>query len=447
MLDLDPHQIERRNLVPLLLALLLPAAAVLIRADAGPGDVFREYTYANRFHELDPGATNPGSASLRVGSGEEKNLDIFGLGSAVRAELSVEYWGGHSGTSDQKFRVNGNDWIQIPQPKNTPTPPQCYYRTVLGRATVPLPLEHLKRGHNVFQFAAVRQICHSFNWGFFWVYAFTVRVYYKPSSPETTGEITTPADDARIGDFPRLTAKAASTHHTISRVDYIAHYEDFNWEGDGVYRQWHYQTERGALRHHVGTATAPPYAVTWDTSWVPDQDQPVRIVAWITNNDGVTYVTPEVKVTLSRLGRSVKMYKPYDVPEVFGVRVKQRKTCKIDVADDPAKAAAARLFLSTWSAAHAEEIGLNGRVLVKSIGAIHNYSYDAIPVPLDAIRKGVNTFHIYSGTQEHAAEVNWPGPVLMLEFREPLDVAQGSPKAAWRRGTTPDRCPDRQVNK
>ena len=30
-------------------------------------------------------------------------------------------------------------------------------------------------------------------------------------------------------------------------MDFVGEYEDFNWEGDGVYRQWHYITERGKI--------------------------------------------------------------------------------------------------------------------------------------------------------------------------------------------------------
>ena len=92
-------------------------------------------------------------------------------------------------------------------------------------------------------------------------------------------------------------------------------------------------------------------------------------------------------------------------------------TCKIDVPDDLSNAADARLILSTWSADHAEEIGLNDKMLVERIGVVHNYSYDAIPVPVEIIKQGANTFHIFSSTEHHAAEVNWPGPVLIVEYR------------------------------
>ena len=50
------------------------------------------------------------------------------------------------------------------------------------------------------------------------------------------------------------------------------------------------------------------------------------------------------------------------------------------------------------------------------------YSYDAVPVPLELVRTGPNEFHVYSTTEHHAAEINWPGPVLFIEYAtEPPD--------------------------
>ncbi len=408
------------KLKPVIFAWVLTASPALW-GEPAPGDVFREYTYSVRFSELDPGSTREGIEQLRERSLQERALDIDDLKDATKAEAVVEYWGGHIGTSDQKFRLNQADWIHIPQPVGTPTQPQCYYRTLL-KATVPIPLSQLKSGTNRFQFTAGPQLCHGFNWGFYWVYAFTVRVYYSSSKPHPTGTVISPGNGSVIGDLPRLVATAESTHSTISKVDFIAHYEDINREGDGFYRQWHYYFEQGRIRGHVGSAESPPYAVVWDNRWVPDQDEPIRVAARITDSLGMTHMTPDVSLTLRRSDRSVKMYKPSGVPENFGVRVGRRKTCQIDVPDDLSNAREIRLVLSTWSAAHDGEIGLNDTRLRDRIGVIHNYSFDSIPVPGNVVKKGSNTFYIASPTQHHAAEVNWPGPILLIEFREPVVV-------------------------
>ena len=249
-----------------------------------------------------------------------------------------------------------------------------------------------------------------------------MRLYYDPKTPPDA-RVVSPVAGGEIGDHPRLAVEARNTHEPITRVEFLGHYEDFNWEGDGEFRQWHYITERGALARHIGTAAAPPYAVTWDTTWVPDQDQPVRIAARVTDLSGLIYMTPEVAVRLRREGRSVSMYKAADVPEAFAVRVGRKKECKIPVTGPLENVRAARLVLSTWSAAHGDEIGLNGTKLAGPIGLVHNYSFDALPVPRRLLKAGDNIFHIFSNTKEHALEVNWPGPVLLVEYGPPAAKA------------------------
>ncbi len=406
-----------------LLALLALSWTTALTADPKPGDLYREFTYLNRFGEVDPGSTRPGIDNMRAASMAPRIVDLPGLGNVVRAEVSVEYWGGHIGTSEQKFRVNGNDWLAIQQPSGTPGTPQCYHRRLLGRATTPVPVSELKRGPNEFRFTAGPQLCYSFNWGFYWVYSFTVRLYYSPNDTDRPDGELLLRPGSEIGENPMIAAAAAPRGATITRVDFLGKYEDFNWEGDGKFRQWHYTTERGNLTHHIGTATAPPYAVRWDTTWIPDQDQPVELAARITDSSGRMFLTPAVEVRFRRNGRSVKMYKPANVPEAFGVRVGRRKECTFQLPDNLSAARSARIVLSTWSAAHADRIGWNDTKLADRVGFVHNYSFDAIPVPLKILKPGVNTFFIFSDTKEHAAEVNWPGPVLLVDYASPTSSA------------------------
>ena len=51
------------------------------------------------------------------------------------------------------------------------------------------------------------------------------------------------------------------------------------------------------------------------------------------------------------------------------------------------------------------------------VGLVHNYSFNPIPVPVNLLVKGTNAFYLFSSTEEHAAEVNWPGPVLFVEYK------------------------------
>ncbi len=400
---------------------LLSAGVAL--SQPGPGDIFREFTFDGPFFsELDPNCTRDFSSSDWAHNKprmvpKELVLDLKG---AVKAQMCVEYWGGHIGTSEQKFRVNGHKWIYLPQPKNTLTTPNCYYRTLLGNDPVAIALQYLKDGKNTFQFACGPQICYNFNFGFYWIYSFTIRIYYDSSKPHPAGRITSPVNGSIITDKVNITAQAASGNSAIRQIDFIGFYEDFDWEGNGIYRQWHWHTKNGVMARHIGSATNAPYQVAWDSRWVPDQQDSIKIMARITDEKGVISTTEPVEVFLSRNSRSVKMYKPYDVPEAFGVRVGTSKLCRINVGDDPAKAIEARMVLSTWSAAtddgSVHKITLNGRTLADNFGVLHNYSFDYLPVPLEYVQKGVNEIGIYSEFEGHSLEINWPGPVLLVEY-------------------------------
>ena len=409
--------------------LLFCSAAVLL-GQPSPGDVFREYRYtSDMIVELDPGSKreDPRLLMRRSISHRERSLDVYDLEDAVRAEVSLEFWGGHLGTSDQKFKVNGANWIQIPQIAGTPGDPRCFHRMLPGTVHAAIPLEALKQGRNSFEFRAGPQTCHGFDWGIYKVYSFIVRVYYNASKPHPTGRISSQAANGVIGDMPVIeavtegsngdTTKTEFTPGAVNRVEFVGLYDDFNWEGDGQSRQWHYQTEQGVMKRHIGTVTEAPFRVTWDNRWIPDQDSPLQLAARVTNVHGVTYMTQPVPVRLVRGGRSVKMFKAVEIPEAFGVRAGKRMTCNIPVTANPLAASAARLAVSTWAGNHADAIGLNDHKIINRIGKEDYYSYDLVPFDPKILQKGANAFYIFSNTVQHAAEINWPGPAVLLEFK------------------------------
>ena len=393
----------------------------------GPGEVFKEFTFVptigDHFSELDPNCPRDFSKSHKWGQNKPRMVPrelVLDLEGATKAEMCVEYWGGHSGTSEQKFKVNGNEWIYLPQPQNTPTTPNCYYRTLLGNEAVPVALEHLKDGKNIFQFVAGPQVCWNFKFGFYWIYSFTVRVYYDSSKAHPTGQITVPDGVAVIADNPQFTAQAWSVNSKVKQVDFIGFYDDFDWEGNGIYKQWHWQTKYGVMDKHIGSDSNAPYSISWQNKWLPDQHDNIKIMAKITDENGVSFMTEQVEVFLFRKNRSVKIYKPFDVPEAFAVRVKRTKSCKIIVDDNLKRAKSAKLVLSTWSAAtddnSVHKIMINGKTIADSFGKFHNYSFDSLDVPLEYIQNGINEVSIYSEYEGHGLEINWPGPVLLIEY-------------------------------
>jgi len=396
---------------------------LVVRADAGNIKIFKDFTYSKDNIRCALSSNHTRDGALRPNPYPEMTefyLEIDDLRQAIGAELVAEYWGGHIGTSDQKFKLNGHAFIALPTTKNTPSAPECYYRNILG-ASVPVPLEHLKTGTNMLQFSLGPQTCYSFNWAWYFLYSVTIRVFYDASRPHPAGGVTLPVSGSVIGDLPKLAVEASSPNGKITEVIFLGYYDDFDWKGTGEFRQWHFQSQLGQLKQHLGRVIRPPFEVTWNNQWVPDQSQPMKIKAIITDETGMKCETPVAEnIQLTRSGRSVKMFYSVDVPENFSVRVGQRKACTIQLPADLPPAKSARLVVSTWSAATDDgarhEIGLNGVKLSDNFGVFHSYSYKMLHVPLDLLNSGTNEVYIYSEFEGHGLEINWPGPVLLIEY-------------------------------
>lgn len=391
------------------------------------GEVFRDFTFLvddsqrkdldnpSHFGEVDPGSQRPNLAEAVKRTRLPRALDLD-LAGAVKAYLYVEYWGGHAGTSGQMVRINGGAWRPIPQPVGTPDAPEHYYRMVLGGSALPLDLATLRQGRNDFQFTAGPQIVRNFDWGFYWVYSFTVRVFYQRTDAHARGHLVLPS--GALTENPTIEVAVVPRAQPVQRVDVIAHTDDFNVSGSGRPAEWQHQLAYGKPRLHVGTAAATPYLVTWDTQWLPDQLRPMKLTALIVDEAGYQSVTPVVEdVRIARSGRSVAIARASEIPHAFGVRNGQAMECVIDVPARQGRLVSARLKISLWSGNHLDELHLNGRALpTAGLGKHHDHQIETIDVPIDWIRTGQNVVRIASATHHHPAEVNWPGPVLLLDY-------------------------------
>ena len=116
----------------------------------------------------------------------------------------------------------------------------------------------------------------------------------------------------------------------------------------------------------------------------------------------------------------VKMYNTLNLDENFGARIGRKKECIIQVNDDISKAISAYLVVSIWSGESDDgkihALGINGKILAECPGKLHDWAFLRIPVPLDWLKTGDNVFFIYSETEGHALEVNYPGPSLLIRF-------------------------------
>jgi hypothetical protein len=402
-------------------------------------EVFRDTTFNYgaaddvQFSELDPNTKRKfeGRQSWAINKPRHvPRLVKLDLEKALSAELSVEYWGGHIGTSQQQFQINGHGWQDIPQPVGTPTEPQRFYRTLLGNNRVPISLDHLNAGENIVQFGAGKQIAYSFDFGLYWIYDFTIRVNYTAERPHPTGSVGTVDGSQTFEENIQLEVKNPhSPNGSIARVDFIGEYEDFDWDGDGVWREYQFTTHHGKLRNHLGTANSAPWQVNFDATWLPNQSAPIQVRAIITDEHGVSSMTPPVELLQRRTKRLVTMVKPSVVAERCSARDgKESPACQIDFSGDRSKLRSAKLLLSSWSGNvdddSQHELRWNGAKLAERFGVFHNYDFDYLDIPVDLIKDGPNQVTVFSTYLGHGFEINWPGPVLILEYEHPLAVRQ-----------------------
>lgn len=402
---------------------ILAGIPARLAAQPMPGDVFREYVWRpeGKWQRVTGPEVKDERAKAFLPNAVNK-IRIDDLDGARKVEATIEMLLCHGGTAGKKIRLNGGPWIAIPESDLIPGdagrgPPVLEYQS-MRYPTVEIPLDQIREGANTFEFTCSSGTALGKWWPQWLLYGVTFRVYYGPSKPHPTGQVMRPAAGDVLGESPVFEAEASGPA-AIRQVDFIGLYEDFNWEGDGEYRQWHRRPLFGKLYSHIGTATATPYRVRWDNAWVPTQTEPIAVTARIVDRTGMCWMTPPVEGLRMARPYTVAMYRPYDVPKTWSTRAGATDSCKVDVTGPLDKAIAAKVVMVTWNGVAADEIGINGRKIVTSVGRNHDLSHDEFAVPLDALRPGTNTLYTSSATEHHGIEVQWPGMVLLVRYATP----------------------------
>lgn len=402
-----------------------------VRAEPLSGDVFREYSWRpeGKWQRVTwPEVEEPRAREFLPNAVNRIVIDDLHL--AERVEIRIEMLLCHAGTVDKKIRVNGGRWIDIPESELIPGtsgqgPPDTEYQS-MRYPTVNVSVAELQEGENTFEFTCGPGTALGGWWPQWLLYGVTFGVYYDQSKPHPEGRIVSPTPGSLLDDKPRISALATGPN-PIERIDFVGLYDDFNWEGDGNYRQWHGRTMFGQIHNHIGTATGDDREVTWDATWIPTQTKPIMIAARIVDETGMCFVTRTVGDLYLTRPYSVRMYKPYDVPKRWASRAGKRHECKADVDDDLDGAIDAKIVMVTWNGEGAEEIGVGDTKVVTRIGKNHDLSHDEFPVPLDLIRRGTNRLYTFSTTEHHGIEVQWPGMVLLVRFNELEKVTKTPP--------------------
>ncbi len=359
--------------------------------------------------------------------------EVPDLTGAVRAEMIIDRWGGHPGTSNKRIRLAGRSWLHLPELESIPASnPECYMYE--DNLSLDIPLDQLAAGTITLEGTADDQICHSFNWGQWGWYGVVMRIYYDGSVAHPTGSIMSPAAGDTIIDAVGISVDATATG-TVEEVQVLAYYDGLDTDGDGVFAEWHREYFRSpyattiSIGGIVGTVNVAPYDLNWDVSWIPDQvPGSVKLQARILDDTGLWYVTDFVEdLSLRHSDGMVKMYTMDNVPQAFWVRTDQIMTAEFTIppGDDLGAATSAQMVVPTWNAQDFGEIDINGTWQTSGFGANHYYSLDQFSLFISDLNQGVNEVTISAPTGGHGMEVLWPGPMFLVRYDEGGATAPG----------------------
>ncbi len=355
---------------------MLCAVTSLMPAQPAPGDVYKEYVWYNETGEAG-GALRVGgrldyhlldSAYNYIGEGVIKPEFNINLKDAIAAELVVEKMLCHEGTEGLRIIINQKPPVYIPESENIPEPQSAYAHHF--NAVVPVDLSLLLPGkENTFSFEVDTA-------GHWWpqnlVYGMILRIYHEPSVIETTGKITSPVDGEILAQVNKIIIETANPEG-VTQIDLIGYYKDADLEGDGIYQQWHYGFHKGEIFNHIGTISKAPYQFSWDTEWIPDQDENVQIMARIIRTDGYIYMTEAVKdLSLSRPGISVELCEPFDQPEGWFTRKGEFQE-GFNISGNLEHAVEAKMVFKSWSPGYFNGIYINDFLVFIKEGPRYQY--------------------------------------------------------------------------
>ncbi len=391
------------------------------------GQVYKEFyitNYGNRWRVTDPETTSTQAQAYLPNPVIQFNIDD--LTDAIRAEVVLDVWGGHPGTTEKQIRFNGQEWINVPELLTTPTNGQCYMQQV--NYLLDVPISELSQGNNTIEATSGGQTCYDFNWGQWGLYGLVIRIYYDPGKPHSSGEITSLESGDIFTDNPTI---SVATKGDVGKIEILAKYEGYDIDGDGYYYDWARSyhrtsnTEPITIGGHVGSMTTAPYTMVWDTEWVPDQNVgAISLMARIQDNNGYYFVSDLVEdLSLSRATQSVRLFKPEDVPERFWLRNGRTRSSEVFIdGKNLTNATEAKLFIATWNGNDGSPLfssQLNDFSLPK-FGTKYFYSLDTINIPLAELVVGTNDIEFTSTTANHGMEVLWPGPAIMVKGNSAL---------------------------
>jgi hypothetical protein len=400
-----------------------------LQAQPKPGDLFREYTWSvtpamNRepyvrvcgdgYYEDQTRKGNDLYAPGTVVDGWFTLSHTFDLAGATRAEVLIERMLCHDGSTGLAVKFNEGGWHRLPDADSIPKPQSEYLYHYYPLVSVPLNELNAGAGANRFRFT----LDPKQRWGMpqNMVYGMVVRVYYDTKKLHTEAEISTLKPGDVLGEAVTLNVRAKGP---MAKVEYVGLYEGVNFEGDGQYRQWHYNYHRGELANHIGTATDGP--LTWRTDWIPDQARPVQLSARITDPNGLIYMTKAVdNLSLKRPYR-VELCKPYSIPRRWATR-EMEFTEGFDLTGKPANVESFQIVAVTWSPGYMNGVYLNDFLLMDRESCKYcyhiirrEYKNPEFLSTMNGLKTGKTP--LYRGKMQHGTEIQYPGFQVLVKYK------------------------------
>jgi hypothetical protein len=355
---------------------------------------------------------------------------VESLENVERADVMIDRWGGHPMTSEKMIRVNGSEWLPVPEPYGTQYRPEFY--VYQGNPSVEIPLEHLKAGENTLE--AVGSFLIDYGWGQWGAYSFMIRLFYnEPGPEEPRGKITNVDSGDILPENPMIRVAASSEGAEITEVHCFAHVYDYDYDGDGHFTEWQgawhqllYLGTDAEWENHIGTDREAPFEFRWDTGRLPDQEEgSVSLTALIVDSRNRCYVLPAVNgLSFDRPDESVQLYRAAVMPPEFVARFAYGRfeiTAEIVIPEDAPldRAVEAGLHLMTWNGTNREhgDFTVNGTVFPGD-GLKNFYAYSFHKIPPDILKHGNNEITFASETRHHGLEVLWPGPALVIKYKK-----------------------------
>jgi hypothetical protein len=323
----------------------------------------------------------------------------------------------HGDTEGLRVSINGKDPLRLPEALHIPKPQSAYAHHF--NAIVPLELKNLKHGSgNSFLFEVDTA-------GHWWpqnlVYGMILRVYYESEVLEQRGKIIQPEPGEVLGLENQIEV-ALPSGQKAKQIDLVAYYDGPDMEGDGLYQQWHYSYHKCQIYNHIGTISKPSGKFIWNTEWIPDQEDGIKLSAMIHTDCGYIYMSEAIQdLELNRPGISVELCKPYMRPKGWFTRNGEYSE-RFQIKGDLEKVTEAKMVFRTWSPGYFNGIYINDFLVFKKEGPKYAYFEHDIPVKeLYSLKKGENILKtgltpLYPEGMVHGVEVQWPGVMLLIKY-------------------------------